>query len=86
MINRIRDRNEFLADQKTHIMDLARAFNAAGGYAMDHASLKVIKGFAVAGIMQPGAGQATLVGTYAYNLLGNVLIKAYDQTTRQVRT
>ncbi|MFN2360121.1 MAG: GSU2403 family nucleotidyltransferase fold protein [Marinobacter sp.] len=73
MIDRIRDRNESLEVQEERIMDLARAFNAAGGYAMDHTSLKVIKGFADAGIMRPGAGQATLIGTYAYNLLGNVL-------------
>lgn len=73
MIERIRGRNESLAEQEARIMDLARAFNAAGGYAMDHTSLKVIKVFADAGIMRPGAGQATLVGTYAYNLLGNVL-------------
>ena len=73
LVDRIKDRNESLAEQEARIMDLARAFNAAGGYRMDHTSLKVIKGFADAGIMRPGAGQATLVGTYAYNLLGNVL-------------
>lgn len=73
LVNRIKNRNESLAEQEAQIMDLARAFNAAGGYGMDHTSLKVLKGFADAGIMRPGAGQATLVGTYAYNLLGNVL-------------
>jgi len=73
LINRIKDRNESLTEQEARIMDLARAFNAAGGYGMDHTSLKVIKGFADAGIMRPDAGQATLVGTHAYNLLGNVL-------------
>lgn len=82
MVDRIRDRNESLAEQEARIMDLARAFNAAGGYAMDHTSLKVIKGFADAGIMRPGAGQATLVGTYAYNLLGNVLGVSWQSNMR----
>jgi len=63
-------------------MDVARAFNAAGGYGMDHTSLKVLKGFADAGIMRPGAEQATLVGTYAYNLLGNVLGVAWPSNMR----
>ena len=53
---RIKNHNESLAEQEASIMSLARAFNAAGGYAMDHASLKVIKGFAGAGIMRPATG------------------------------
>jgi hypothetical protein len=82
LVDRIKDRNESLAEQEARIMDLARAFNAAGGYRMDHTSLKVIKGFADAGIMCPGAGQATLVGTYAYNLLGNVLGVSWPSNMR----
>lgn len=82
LVDRIKRRNESLAEQEARLMDLTRAFHAAGGYGMDHTSLKVIKGFADAGIMRPGAGQATLVGTYAYNLLGNVLGVTWPSSMR----
>lgn len=35
--------------------------------------MRVLKGFADAGILQAGAGHAVLVGTHAFNTLGNLL-------------
>jgi hypothetical protein len=53
--------------------ELRAAFVAAGGVAMDNAPLRVLTGFADAGMLQPGLGQAALVGTHAFNVLGNLL-------------
>src|SRR5690606_15180351 len=39
----------------------------------EHAPMRVLKAFADAGILQPGAGHAVLVGTHAFNALGNLL-------------
>ncbi len=53
--------------------ELPAAFIAAGGNVLQHAPLRVLQGFADAGVLQPGIGQGVLVGTHAFNLLGNLL-------------
>lgn len=53
--------------------ELRAAFVAAGGYSMEQAPLRVLRGFADAGVLQPEPGRAVLIGTHAFNLLGNLL-------------
>lgn len=53
--------------------ELRAAFIAAGGNVLQHAPLRILQGFADAGVLQPGIGQGVLVGTHAFNLLGNLL-------------
>lgn len=61
------------ADDSARIDELRAAFIAAGGFATEHAPMRVLKAFADAGILRPGAGHAVLVGTHAFNALGNLL-------------
>ncbi|HET8731957.1 MAG TPA: GSU2403 family nucleotidyltransferase fold protein, partial [Moraxellaceae bacterium] len=53
--------------------ELRAAFVALGGHAVDHAPLRVLLGFADAGMLQPKSGPAVLVGTHAFHVLGNLL-------------
>lgn len=65
-----------MSDQDTdrkHLNELRAAFVGAGGAVMEHAPLRVLQGFADAGILQPGPGHAVLVGTHAFYVLGNQL-------------
>lgn len=61
------------ADDLRRLDELRAVFVAAGGSAMEHAPLRVLQAFANAGVLQPGIGQAVLVGTHAFNVLGNLL-------------
>lgn len=53
--------------------ELRAAFVGAGGSVMEHAPLRILQAFADAGALSPGHGFAMLVGTYAFNALGNML-------------
>lgn len=53
--------------------ELRAAFVAVGGQVMEHAPLRVLLGFAHAGVLHPEFGQAVLVGTQAFQVLGNQL-------------
>jgi hypothetical protein len=61
------------ADDLARLDELRAAFVGAGGGVMEHAPLRVLKGFADAGLLQPGVRRAVLVGTHAFNVLGNLL-------------
>lgn len=52
--------------------ELRAAFLAAGGTAVEHAPWRVLKGFADAGLLRPGAG-VILVGTHAFGVMANLL-------------
>lgn len=56
-----------------HLDELRAAFAGAGGGVMEHAPMRVLQAFADAGVLQPGLGHAVLVGTHAFNVLGNLL-------------
>jgi hypothetical protein len=66
---RITDRE---ADAR-RLEELRAAFVGAGGAAMEHAPLRILSAFADAGVLQPGLGHAVLVGTHAFNVMGNLL-------------
>ena len=53
--------------------ELRAAFVAVGGHVMEHALLRALLGFAHAGVLHPEFGQAVLVGTQAFQVLGNQL-------------
>lgn len=67
------------AHRETRVADLQRldelraAFLATGGTAMLHGPFRVLRAFADAGVMRPGAGHALLVGTHAFLAIGNLL-------------
>jgi hypothetical protein len=61
------------ADDMVRLNELRAAFVGAGGGVMEHAPLRVLKGFADAGLLQPGVRRAVLVGTHAFNVIGNLL-------------
>lgn len=64
--------------------ELRAAFIGAGGSVIEHAPLRVLQAFADAGVLRPGLGCAVLVGTHAFNALGNVLgVRWASQTMTQ---
>lgn len=73
LLERLTTRAADHADDLRHMDELRAAFVAAGGGVMEHASMRVLQGFADAGVLRPGLGQAVLVGTHAFNVLGNLL-------------
>lgn len=73
LVKQIKENQRSINEQEKDLGRLASAFVASGGYGLDHPAFRVIKAFADAGILRPGQHQATLVGTYAFNLLANVL-------------
>ena len=60
---------------QVQLQRLRAAFLAAGGSALAPAPFRVIQAFAHAGVLTPGApgGGAVLIGTHAFQCLGNVL-------------
>lgn len=73
LISRLQSRKNDRKEDLARLDELSRAFVAAGGYTLEHSVLRVLKGFADAGIFRPGGGYGVLVGTHAFNALGNVL-------------
>lgn len=73
LLARLADRAHDRADDLRRLDELRAAFVAAGGGVMEHAPMRVLLGFADAGVLRPGVGQAVLVGTHAFNVLGNLL-------------
>ena len=71
--SRLHARSSEREGDREQLHELRAAFLAAGGGVTEHAPLRVIKGFADAGLLQPGPGSAVLVGTHAFNALGNLL-------------
>ncbi|PWG62927.1 GSU2403 family nucleotidyltransferase fold protein [Spiribacter halobius] len=72
-VDQLRERAHDRAEDLQRLNELRAAFLAAGGVPMDSAPLRVLKAFADAGLLQPGPGSAVLVGTHAFNALGNLL-------------
>lgn len=73
LVSRLQSRKSDRKEDLARLDELGRAFVAAGGYTIEHSVLRVLKGFADAGIFRPGGGYGVLVGTHAFNALGNVL-------------
>src|SRR5690606_9078507 len=73
LAQKVTDRSGSGTPDLQHLHELRAAFIAAGGHAMEQAPLRVLRGFADAGLLLPGIGQAVLVGTHAFSLLGNLL-------------
>ena len=73
VLQRLAASRESLAEDRQRLSELRAAFIGAGGAALEHAPMRVLQAFAQAGVLQPGLGCATLVGTHAFNLLGNLL-------------
>ena len=73
LATRIAERATERSGDVEHLDELRAAFIGAGGAAMEHAPMRVLQGFAEAGVLQPGVGRAVLIGTHAFNVLGNLL-------------
>lgn len=73
LLERLAARTADRADDLNHLDELRAAFVAAGGGGMEHGPMRVLLGFADAGVLRPSLGQAVLVGTHAFNVLGNLL-------------
>lgn len=73
LVARLEARAADRAQDLQRLNELRAAFVAAGGGVMEHAPMRVLQGFGDAGVLQPGIGQAVLVGTHAFNVLGNLL-------------
>lgn len=73
LATRISDRATERVPDLVHLNELRAAFIGGGGAAMEHAPVRVLQGFAEAGVLQPGVGRAVLIGTHAFNVLGNLL-------------
>jgi hypothetical protein len=73
LVERIRKRSEDRAEDLRRLDELRAAFVAAGSFVSDHAPLRVLKAFADSGLLRPGPEHAVLVGTHAFNALGNLL-------------
>lgn len=71
-------RSESLKLDRQRMLALGKAFLAAGGSAIPHAPFRVIKGFSDAGVLRPIEHGATLIGTYAFAALGNLLGVQWD--------
>lgn len=71
--DRIQLRGEQVTEDRQRLDSLRAAFVAAGGLVTEYTPLRVLKGFADAGLLQPGPCQAVLVGAHAFVVLGNVL-------------
>lgn len=61
------------AEDRARLEELRAAFLGAGGTAMEQAPLRVLQAFADSGVLRPAPGYAVLVGTHAFNVLGNAL-------------
>lgn len=73
LVERLERRSRDRAEDLDRLEELRAAFVAAGGQAMEHAPLRVLKAFADAGMLMPGPEGGVLVGTHAFNALGNLL-------------
>ena len=73
LADRVKQHTGDRASDLRHLDELRAAFVGAGGFATEHAPLRVLKAFADAGILKLGQGNAVLVGTHAFNALGNLL-------------
>jgi hypothetical protein len=60
-------------DEATRLNQLRAAFIAAGGVPLNAPTFRVVQAFAQAGVLSPGVGHAVLVGTNAFQCLGNLL-------------
>lgn len=73
LIARLDAHRETRAADLQRLDELRAAFLATGGTAMLHGPFRVLRAFADAGVMRPGAGHALLVGTHAFLAIGNLL-------------
>jgi hypothetical protein len=83
-VKRIQQRSEDRAGDVRRLDELRAAFVGAGGFVTQHAPLRVLKAFADAGLLRPGPDSAVLVGTHAFNALGNLLgVRWFSQIQTQ---
>lgn len=73
IIEKLKQADEESLTNVESLQKLQRVFAQLGGHAIDNRSFKVIKGFADAGILRPGLGFATVIGTHAFTMMGNAL-------------
>lgn len=73
---------EGMAQDLERLNELRAAFVAAGGFRMDPAPFRVIKGFADAGLLRPLPHAAVLIGTHAFHAIGNMLGVRWSQRMR----
>ena len=73
LADRIKERPRDRREDLQRLDEVRAAFVGAGGFTAEHAPLRVLKAFADAGILNPGLGNAVLVGTHAFNAMGNLL-------------
>lgn len=72
-VEQVRARAKDADADQAQLDALRAAYLAAGGHAVEHAPLRVMAAFADAGVLRPGPGTAVLVGTHAFNAIGNLL-------------
>lgn len=73
LVARLLGGNAELADEAARLNQVRAAFVAAGGTMLPAATFRVLQAFTQAGVLSPGAGHAVLVGTNAFQCLGNLL-------------
>lgn len=83
LADRLMQRSELHEQDLQRLEELRGAFVAAGGHVTDHAPMRVLKAFADAGLLHPSRGSIVLVGTHAFNAIGNLLGTRWDS---QVQT
>lgn len=76
------ERRKGAGSDSTRLAEIAAAFTAAGGAALEHAPFRVIKAFADAGVLRPGPGHAVLIGTHAFAAIGNLLGVRWSSLSR----
>jgi len=73
LVQRLAARRESQSADLQRLDELRAAFLAAGGLSIARGPFRVLRAFADAGIVRPGAGHAVLVGTHAFAAIGNLL-------------
>ena len=82
IVESIKARRLGYEEEAESLIQAQQAFIGAGGWVMDHASFRIVKGFADAGLFSAGQGTAVLIGTLAFNILGNVLGMSWASNMR----
>lgn len=82
IIDRVKQYQEDSLTSLENIRKLQAVFIQLGGHAIDSRPFRVIKGFADAGILRPEIGFATIVGTHAFSMMGNVLGVSWDSSLK----
>jgi hypothetical protein len=73
LVARLTVEDDARVDEVARLNQLRAAFVAAGGSTLTSSTFRVLQAFAQAGVLSPGIGHAVLVGTHAFQCLGNLL-------------